>query len=72
MVADVQSWLDNPATNFGWTLLGTENQISSARAFYTRESPDEINRPRLVIEYTPPVAADTESVSELKSTFGSQ
>jgi hypothetical protein len=71
MVADVQGWLDNPATNFGWMLLGTENQISSARAFYTKESTDEVNRPRLVIEYTPPVAGDAESVSELKSTFGS-
>ena len=24
MVADVQSWLDNPASNFGWLVLGDE------------------------------------------------
>src|SRR6201993_4456412 len=25
MVADVQSWLDNPASNFGWLVLGVES-----------------------------------------------
>ena len=25
MVADVQGWLDNPATNFGWLMLGDES-----------------------------------------------
>src|SRR5256886_6057563 len=27
MVADVQSWLNNPATNFGWLVLGDESDI---------------------------------------------
>src|SRR5947208_11820568 len=38
MVADVQSWLDNPAANFGWLVLGDESEISTAKRFDTRES----------------------------------
>ena len=38
MVADVQSWLDNPATNFGWLVLGDESEIATAKRFDTRES----------------------------------
>src|SRR5439155_1474567 len=30
MVADVQSWLDNPANNFGWLVLGDESAIATA------------------------------------------
>ena len=29
MVADVQSWLDNPASNFGWLVLGDESKITT-------------------------------------------
>ena len=38
MVADVQSWLDNPASNFGWLVLGDESTIATAKRFDTRES----------------------------------
>src|SRR6184192_1751763 len=38
MVADVQSWLDNPTTNFGWLVLGDESEIATAKRFDTRES----------------------------------
>jgi hypothetical protein len=51
MVADVQSWLDNPATNFGWLVLGDESATSTAKRFDTRES---TNPPVLTIEYTEP------------------
>jgi hypothetical protein len=49
MVADVQSWLDNPATNFGWLVRGDESDIATAKRFDTRES---VNPPVLTIEYT--------------------
>ena len=49
MVADVQSWLDNPANNFGWLVLGDESAIATAKRFDTRES---TNPPVLSIEYT--------------------
>ena len=50
MVADVQSWLDNPASNFGWLVLGDETDIATAKRFDTRES---ASPPVLTIEFTP-------------------
>ncbi|HEU0274372.1 MAG TPA: multicopper oxidase domain-containing protein [Candidatus Udaeobacter sp.] len=49
MTADVQSWLDNPQTNFGWLVLGDESGIATAKRFDTRESADP---PVLTIQYT--------------------
>src|SRR6266550_4022525 len=49
MVADVQSWLDNPANNFGWLVLGDESGSATAKRFDTRES---TNPPVLTIQYT--------------------
>jgi hypothetical protein len=48
MVADVQSWLDNPASNFGWMVLGDESANVTARRFDTRES---ASPPVLMVEY---------------------
>ena len=48
MVADVQSWLDNPAGNFGWLVLGDETAAASAKRFDTRES---ASPPVLTIEF---------------------
>jgi FtsP/CotA-like multicopper oxidase with cupredoxin domain len=50
MVVDVQSWLDNSATNFGWLVLGDESATATAKRFDTRES---TNPPVLTIQYTP-------------------
>jgi len=49
MVADVQSWLDNPANNFGWLVLGDESESATAKRFDTRES---TSPPVLSIEYS--------------------
>jgi hypothetical protein len=48
MVADVQSWVDNPASNFGWLVLGDETAIATAKRFDTRES---ASPPMLTIEF---------------------
>jgi len=48
MVADVQSWVNNPASNFGWLVLGDESVAGSAKRFDTRES---ASPPLLTIEY---------------------
>ena len=48
MVADVQAWLDNPASNFGWLVLGDETAIATAKRFDTRES---ASPPMLTIEF---------------------
>ncbi len=37
MIADVQSWLDTPATNFGWALINVQEEtIRSQKVFYSR------------------------------------
>ncbi len=51
MVADVQSWLDTPATNFGWLVLGDESTSMTSKRFDTRES---ASPPVLTIQYIPP------------------
>jgi hypothetical protein len=51
MRADVQSWLDDPANNFGWLVLGDESEIETAKRFDTRES---ASPPVLTIQYRPP------------------
>ncbi len=51
MVADIQNWLENPATNFGWLLLGDESKSPTTKRFDTRENGDDGNRPVLVVEY---------------------
>jgi hypothetical protein len=51
MVADIQAWLDTPATNAGWLLLGNEAVASSVKRFDTREAVDPLVRPVLTITY---------------------
>jgi hypothetical protein len=52
MTADVQSWLDSPATNYGWILIGNEAVLATAKRFDSRENPIAANRPKLTIYYT--------------------
>ena len=56
MIGDVQSWLNNPATNFGWLVLGDESDTLTAKRFDTRES---ASPPVLTIQYTPGVPRPT-------------
>jgi hypothetical protein len=51
LVADVQGWLDDPASNFGWLVQGNEDDIQTAHRFDSREAPDEPMRPLLTITY---------------------
>ncbi len=52
LVADVQSWLSAPATNFGWLLKGNEATATTSKRFASRETGGS-QRPRVLIEYTP-------------------
>jgi hypothetical protein len=63
MVADVQSWLDNPASNFGWLVLGDESTSPTSKRFDTRES---TSPPVLTIEYTEPTQEITLSAQKRK------
>lgn len=51
LVTDVQSWLDNPAGNFGWVLVGDEITLQTAKKFGSRES---LVPPALSVDYAPP------------------
>lgn len=53
LVADVQAWLDDPTSNFGWLLRGDESAAMTARRLFSREA-DGDNGPQLQIEFTPP------------------
>src|SRR3990172_9970242 len=52
MVADAQSWLDNPSTNFGWVIRG--NELANETSKRVNSSENGQNPPALVITYTPP------------------
>ena len=55
MTSNVQSWLDSPATNFGWQLRADELQAApSARRWGSREATNAGDRPVLTIVYNPP------------------
>lgn len=52
MTADVQGWLNNPSTNFGWELVNSdETDTRTFRAFWTKEAADPTTRPQLVVTY---------------------
>lgn len=54
LIADVQTWLDTPSTNYGWILLGDAGGFS-ARRFNSRESVENAGivgqPPELLVEY---------------------
>ena len=50
MVADVKMWLDNPSSNHGWLLMGTDN-ATMVKRFDTRENASEANRPSLTLTF---------------------
>lgn len=54
VVADVQSWLDNPNDNFGWMIKSAEAS-GSIRGFISRDNANIALRPTLEITYEEPV-----------------
>jgi len=55
LVADVQTWVDRPETNFGWILIGDETTPITAKRFSTRENEVVEDRPKLTVQFTPPI-----------------
>ncbi len=66
MVADVQAWVANPGTNFGWLLI-SENEATAktARHFGTRENAN--NAAALVIDYALPPTISLQPASQTVS-----
>jgi hypothetical protein len=68
LVDDVQTWLDNPSSNFGWMLISrSENSAKTARAFGSREDAD--HAPMLTIEYSAPVPLKIENAEQINQVF---
>jgi hypothetical protein len=55
MVGDVQQWLDNAATNFGWVIVGNEATAPTAKRFDSKDNSNPQVHPVLNITYDPPV-----------------
>lgn len=55
MTSQVQGWLDNPGSNFGWVLIGDETTPAMTRRFDSRESGSP---PQLLVDYTPTGAVE--------------
>jgi uncharacterized repeat protein (TIGR01451 family) len=55
VVADVQQWVNNPGTDFGWIITGNETTRQTAKQFDTKENATAANRPVLTIVYSVPV-----------------
>ena len=51
LVARVQSWVDQPATNFGWIVIGNETTSRTAKRFNSREVLPADSRPTLTISF---------------------
>jgi len=71
LAADVQSFLDEPATNFGWVLVGGESAPSTKR-FDSSESTTSANRPKLKIDYTTGVPSNLQRWTTLFFDPGEQ
>lgn len=69
MVADVQAWLDDPASAQGWVLIGNESTARSAKRFASRENADTLARPELTVVFTPPVAIEPSAWSRIKQLY---
>jgi len=63
LVADVQGWLEDPSSNFGWVLVVDSPPSGSAKRFNSRESPTASSRPKLTINYEAVIEEPTASFS---------
>jgi MYXO-CTERM domain-containing protein len=50
-VADVQRWVEQPATNHGWMLIGDDLGLQNAKRFGSRNNATAEARPVLIVSY---------------------
>ncbi len=53
MLADVQQWLDSPATDFGWIMPGNESAGQTAKRFGGQYAVAPEAPPQLTVQYAP-------------------
>ena len=55
LLDDVQGWVDDPTTNFGWLIKqDDESGFQTAKRFASRENSNDTYRPKLEIGFSPP------------------
>jgi MprA protease rhombosortase-interaction domain-containing protein len=65
LVGDVQNWLNNPATNFGWMLINAnESSPGTVRAFFSRSATVNIGGDPLTIDPYPVLTITFTAVPE--------
>jgi uncharacterized membrane protein len=63
LVADVQGWLEDASSNFGWVLVVDSSASGSAKRFNSRENSTASSRPKLTINYETVLEEPTASFS---------
>jgi hypothetical protein len=63
MASDVQAWLDDPAGNHGWLMMGDEVTLNTAKRLDSRENPTASQRPMLIVYYNGVVGVASEQGS---------
>ncbi len=58
MVADIQMWLDDPASNYGWIIIGGESGFGGAKRYDTHDNIDPLVHPVLTVMYSMGSPAD--------------
>ncbi len=70
LVADVQSWLNTPAGNFGWVLINAnEGSSATVKAFYSRSATLNSNGGALNLDWRPTLVVDYVLVPEPASAI---
>jgi spore coat protein A, manganese oxidase len=54
LVADVQGWVNTPASNHGWIFFGDEVTSANTKRFDSGQGTTPANYPRLTVTYLPP------------------
>lgn len=67
LVSDVQNWLNNPQSNFGWLLKGDETRVSG-KMIDSSESATSSHWPALTIDFTPPTTAPSLAIAATDAT----
>jgi hypothetical protein len=55
LAADVQSWVNAPASNYGWIVIGDEAVTKTAKRFASKNNTNNLLQPQLTITYLGPV-----------------
>lgn len=58
LVEDVQRWVNDPASNFGWILIADEVVTPGAKRFDSRDQANENDWPQLTVRYSATTSAE--------------